>query len=141
MKRTTQYSPLKTIPLLLVALLFFTALPGHTALAQTESGKVYKEVDEMPTPPEGIDGWNNYLAKNMKYPKAARKSKVEGMVMVSFVVQQSGEISNVEIVRGIGKGCDEEVVRLVKESPKWKPGKKDGNIVKTQMMLPVNFKL
>jgi len=54
---------------------------------------------------------------------------------------KNGEISNVEILRGIGKGCDEEVMRLVKESPSWIPGEKDGQIVKTRMRLPVRFKL
>ncbi|MEB2785899.1 energy transducer TonB [Algoriphagus persicinus] len=139
--KLSAHFPHKAAPLLVIVLLFFSALPNQEAFAQTESEKVHREVDEMPTPPDGIDGWNNYLTKNMKYPKAAREANVEGMVMVSFIVQETGEISNVEIIRGIGKGCDEEVMRLVKESPKWKPGKKDGEIVKTQMTLPVNFKL
>jgi len=77
----------------------------------------------------------------MKYPKDARKSGVEGRVVASFVVLESGEISNVEIIRGIDKGCDEEVLRLVKDAPNWTPGKIDGKAVKTQMMLPVNFAL
>ncbi|MEB2777190.1 energy transducer TonB [Algoriphagus sp. D3-2-R+10] len=141
MKLSAHNLPLKATLLLVVALFFFATLPNQEAFAQTESEKVHKEVDEMPTPPNGINGWNSYLAKNMKYPKAAREANVEGKVVVAFVVQETGEISNVEIIRGIGKGCDEEVMRLVKESPKWKPGKKDGEIVKTQMMLPVNFKL
>ena len=141
MKLTIQNSPIKAASLLLMAMFLVFILPEQSAFAQTESEKVYKEVDEMPSPSGGIDGWNDYLAKNMTYPKAARKANVEGMVMVSFVVQETGDVSAVEIVRGIGGGCDEEVLRLVKESPKWNPGKKDGKIVKTQMMLPVNFKL
>ncbi len=131
----------KTVPIALIALFFFAALPNQTTFAQTAKDSVYMEVDEMPIPPGGMDGWNNYMANNLKYPEAAREAKVEGTVAVTFVVLKNGEISNVEILRGIGKGCDEEVIRLVKESAKWTPGKKDGEVVKTRMRLPVNFKL
>ncbi|MDR7129660.1 protein TonB [Algoriphagus sp. 4150] len=141
MKLTIQNPPIKAASLILMAMLLVFALPNQSSFAQTESGEIHQEVDEMPMPSDGIDGWNDYLAKNMKYPKAARKANVEGRVLISFVVQTTGEISNAEIVSGIGGGCDEEVLRLVKESPKWKPGKKDGQVVNTQMMLPVNFRL
>lgn len=125
----------------LIALLFFAGLPSQTAFAQTETDSVYMEVDEMPIPKGGMEGWNSYLAKNMTYPKSAREAKVEGTVVATFVVLKNGDVDNIEILRGIGKGCDEEVLRLVKESPKWTPGKKDGEIVKTRMRLPVRFKL
>lgn len=131
----------KIASIVVVALLFFAALTSQETFAQTATDSVYMEVDEMPIPPGGTDGWNAYLGKNMNYPIAARDAKVEGMVVVTFVVLKDGEVSNVEILRGIGKGCDEEVMRLVKESPNWTPGKKDGEIVITRMRLPVNFKL
>ncbi len=131
----------KAAPITLIALLFFAVLPSQPAFAQTETDSVYMEVDEMPLPKGGMDGWNSYLGKNMKYPTAAREAKVEGTVVVTFVVLENGEVSTVEILRGIGKGCDEEVLRLVEESPKWTPGKKDGEVVKTRMRLPVRFKL
>ncbi|PZX50626.1 protein TonB [Algoriphagus ratkowskyi] len=141
MKLSQHIFSLKTTRLALIALLFFAALPSQETFAQTAKDSVYMTVDEMPIPPGGTDGWNAYLGKNMNYPIAARDAKVEGMVVVTFVVLKNGEISNVEILRGIGKGCDEEVMRLVKESPNWTPGKKDGEIVITRMRLPVNFKL
>ncbi len=131
----------KAVALFVIALLFFAALPIQTAFAQIESDTVYMEVDEMPKPKGGMNGWNEYLAKNMRYPKAAREAKVEGTVIVAFIVLENGEVSTLEILRGIGGGCDEEVMRLVKESPKWTPGKKYGEIVKTRMRLPVRFKL
>tara|TARA_R110002020_G_scaffold189454_3_gene388633 strand:- start:338 stop:763 length:426 start_codon:yes stop_codon:yes gene_type:complete len=127
--------------LFVIALLYFAALPNQSVYAQTEPDNVFEKVDEMPSPEGGIEGWNNYLATNMKYPKEAKKAGVEGRVVASFVVLETGEISNVEIIRGIGKGCDEEVLRMIKESPKWTPGKKDGKVVKTKMSLPVNFAL
>jgi len=132
---------LKTLPVFLIAFLFFAALPILSAQGQTEGEDVLMEVDEMPKPKGGMEGWNTYLAKNLTYPKAAREAKVEGTVIATFVVDEKGEVSNVEILRGIGGGCDEEVMRLVKESPKWTPGKKDGEIVKVRMRLPIRFKL
>jgi protein TonB len=141
MKLTQFIFSQKTAPIALIAILFFAALPNQTAFAQTAKDSVYMEVDEMPIPPGGMDGWNSYLGKNMRYPTAAREAKVQGQVIITFVVLENGETSNIDILRGIGGGCDEEVMRLVKESPKWTPGKKDGEKVKTRMTLPVNFKL
>lgn len=141
MKSSIINYPLKVAQVIVYVVLFFGAVSHQTAFAQTEVDSVYLEVDEIPLPPGGIEGWNAYLGKNMNYPKAAMDAKVEGTVIATFVVLENGEIGNVELLRGIGKGCDEEVLRLVKNSPKWTPGKKDGKIVKTQMRLPVNFKL
>lgn len=141
MKLAQNIFSLKRTRLALIALVFFAALPSQSVFAQTAADSVYMEVDQMPIPPGGMDGWNSYLGKNMRYPTAAREAKVEGKVIITFVVLENGEISNIDIIRGIGKGCDEEVMRLVKESPKWTPGKKDGEKVKTRMTLPVNFKL
>ncbi len=141
MKLSTQYTTWRAAPFLLLALLFNTCFFSLEAAAQTEADSVLMEVDEMPKPKGGMDGWNSYLAQNLKYPKAAREAKVEGTVVIAFVVLENGEISTPEILRGIGKGCDEEVLRLVKESPKWTPGIKDGKVVKTRMRLPVRFKL
>ncbi|MEP0713098.1 energy transducer TonB [Algoriphagus sp.] len=140
MKLAQHIFSLKIASVVLIAL-FFLALPSQETFAQTAKDGVYLEVDEMPIPPGGIEGWNSYLGKNMTYPIAAREAKVEGKVIITFVVLENGETSNIEILKGIGKGCDEEVMRLVKESPKWTPGKKDGEKVKTRMTLPVNFKL
>ncbi|SFT44691.1 TonB family C-terminal domain-containing protein [Algoriphagus locisalis] len=129
----------KATSLVLAALFFFAFLPNQTAQAQTE--EVLTEVDVMPQPTGGLAGWNTYLAENLKYPEAAQEKKIEGTVIVKFVVLDSGELDQVEILRGIGGGCDEEVLRLVKEAPKWTPGKKDGEVVNVQMRLPVRFKL
>ncbi|SFB37170.1 energy transducer TonB [Algoriphagus aquimarinus] len=131
----------KVIPVFLITFLFFAVLPNLSVQAQTEGEDVLMEVDEMPKPKGGYEGWNAYLSQNLKYPEAARERKIEGTVIAIFVVDEKGEVSNVEILRGIGGGCDEEVMRLVKESPKWTPGKKDGEIVKVKMRLPVRFKL
>jgi protein TonB len=66
---------------------------------------------------------------------------IEGIVVVGFVVDTDGSISNIEILRGIGGGCDEEVIRIVKGAPRWTPGLQNGKAVRTFMRLPLSFKL
>jgi protein TonB len=85
--------------------------------------------------------WQAYLGRNLRYPEAAREINIEGKVMVRFVVNEDGSISDVEVLRGIGGGCDEEAKRVVAGMPKWKPGKQEGKAVKVYFMLPISFKL
>jgi len=127
--------------------LLFTLLllSGFTdAMGQTlENLKptAFDKVDEMPVPPGGMDGWIKHMTENLKYPQAARDKKIEGMVVLTFIVKEDGSVSDVEILRGIGAGCDEEGRRVVEISPKWTPGKIAGKAVNTRMTLPINFKL
>lgn len=109
--------------------------------SEVKAQEVHEKVDEMPIPPGGMDGWIKHLTQNLKYPEAARKAKTEGMVVLTFVVKEDGSVSEVEILRGIGTGCDEEGKRVVEISPKWTPGKIAGKAVNTRMTLPINFKL
>jgi len=78
---------------------------------------------------------------NIKYPEVARTSGITGTVYVQFVVEKDGSISDVKVVRGIGGGCDEEAVRVVKSMPRWKPGKQRGQPVRVYFTLPIEFKL
>lgn len=111
----------------------------------TKSGKeisgVFDKVEVMPRPKEGDDGWNIFMAKNAKYPANDRASDIEGTVIVGFEVHEDGSLHNIEILRGIGGECDQEVARLVAEGPKWHPGMIRDNPVKTRMSLPVRFVL
>lgn len=102
---------------------------------------VEKQVDEMAVPPGGMEGFTKYMIENLKYPASAKEAKIQGMVMVTFVVKADGSVNSIEVLRGIGGGCDEEAVRVVAESGIWTPGKKEGKAVSTQMTLPVQFKL
>lgn len=119
---------------------FSSSFGSSDALAQTQE-EVFENVDEMPVPPGGMEGFTKYLIENLKYPKAAKENNVEGMVMVTFVVKSDGSVSTPEILRGIGEGCDEEALRVVANSGIWIPGKKDGKIVATRMILPIQFKM
>ena len=72
--------------------------------------------------PGGIDAFKEYVSKNMKYPEEAKKNNISGIVRVAFAVNKDGTINNITVPEGIGYGCDEEAVRLIKHSPKWNPG-------------------
>ena len=95
-------------------------------------------VDQMP---EYAGNLNAYLASNIQYPEAARNAGIEGRVGVQFVVNEDGSISNVKVMRGIGAGCDEEAMRVLRSMPKWKPGKNNGVAVKVLFNQPITFKL
>ena len=103
--------------------------------------EIFKIVEEMPAFPGGEAKLMEYVAKNVKYPQIARETGIQGRVFVNFVVEPDGSVSNVTVLRGIGGGCDEEAMRVVKNMPKWKPGKQRGKAVRVSYMLPVNFKL
>ncbi len=82
-----------------------------------------------------------YINKHLRYPDAARSAGIEGQVMIEFVVNEDGSVSNARVVRGIGGGCDEEALRMVNSMPKWKPGKQNGVAVKVIFALPIKFVL
>ena len=88
--------------------------------------EIFKIVEEMPSFPGGEAKLMEYVAKNVKYPQIARETGIQGRVFVNFVVEPDGSVSNVTVLRGIGGGCDEEAMRVVKNMPKWKPGKQRG---------------
>jgi TonB family protein len=89
----------------------------------------------------GMDGFYGFLAHNLRYPAPAKDFNVEGVVFVSFIVDETGKLSDFKIVRGIGSGCDEEVIRVMKLSPPWIPGAELGMPVKTLFIVPIRFSL
>ena len=103
--------------------------------------EVYDMVETLPIPAGGMAGWSSYLSANLGYPTTARRKGIEGTVIVAFIVNTDGTVSDFELLRGIGGGCDEEAIRIVKNSPKWTPGMQDGQAVRTRMRLPINFTL
>ena len=98
-------------------------------------------VDEMPEFPGGPEALYPYIGKNLRYPEQAVEEGIEGVVFLSFVVETDGRISNVNVLRGIGGGCSEEALRVVKGMPNWKPGKQRGKEVRVKYNLPIRFKL
>ncbi len=106
-----------------------------------DGNEIFDVTEVQPKPPGGMDGWNSYLASNLSYPAQARRMGVEGTVIVVFVVNTDGSISDVDILRGIGGGADEEAMRVVKESPNWAPAEQRGKLVNSRLRLPIRFKL
>ncbi len=82
-----------------------------------------------------------YLGHNLKYPHAAVQNGISGKVYIKFIVDENGNLISPEIVRGLGYGCEEEVLRILASMPKWNPGKVNGQAVKVRMTLPVSFQL
>ena len=103
--------------------------------------EIFTIVEEMPTFPGGDQALLEYMAKNTKYPPLARENGLQGIVVVTFVVDENGKINNVQVLRGIGGGCDEEAIRVVQSMPAWKPGKQRGMPVRVQYNLPFRFTL
>jgi len=87
----------------------------------------------------GQKGWASYLQKNLRYPSAAQEINLQGKVFISFVVEKDGSVSNVQIERGIHKSLDEEAMRVILRSPKWKPGMQNGRSVRVRFHMPISF--
>ncbi|MCF6171582.1 MAG: energy transducer TonB [Bacteroidales bacterium] len=102
---------------------------------------IFQVVENQPEFPGGMSELYVFLQKNVKYPPIAKESGIQGRVFVNFVVEKDGSISNVKVLRGIGGGCDEEAIRVVKSMPKWKPGKQRGKPVRVSFNLPIKFTL
>ena len=105
------------------------------------NGEVYQIVEQMPEFPSGNQKLMEYISNNIRYPQVAREKGIQGQVFVGFIVEPDGSISNVKVLRGIGSGCNEEAVRVVKSMPKWEPGKQKGQAVRVSYQIPVNFRL
>ena len=132
----------RLVATLSVLTILFTV--NTTAVAQNKKAandKVYEKAEVMPEFPGGEQAMMDFVANNVKYPKEAMEKEISGRVLVSFVVEKDGSINETEVVKGIGGGCDEEAVRVVKAMPKWKPGKEKGKAVRVSFMLPIVFKL
>jgi TonB family protein len=102
---------------------------------------VYSVVEQMPEFPGGDKGFHQFIADNVKYPAEAKEKGIRGIVYVNFIVEPDGSVSDIKVLRGIGGGCDEEAVRVVKSMPKFKPGIQNGEAVRVSYTVPVIFRL
>jgi protein TonB len=91
--------------------------------------------------PGGLQQLYVYLAKTVKYPPVAREKNVQGKVLLSFVVEDDGTLTDIQVTHGIGSGCDEEALKAMQNSPKWIPAKVGGEYVKQELTIPINFSL
>jgi len=110
-------------------------------IQQEAPKEIFTVVEEQPGYPGGDEARIKYLQENIKYPEEAKELGVQGKVFVTFVVEVDGSITDVRVLRGIGAGCDEEAIRVVKSMPRWVPGKQRGQPVRVQFNLPIKFTL
>ena len=101
----------------------------------------FKIVEEEAEFPGGYGKLIEYLAKSIQYPQQALETGTKGGVMLTFVVEKDGSITDIKVIRDIGSGCGQEAIRVVKEMPKWQPAKQRGKAVRQQFVLPVTFNL
>jgi len=107
----------------------------------TTPQKIDYAVEQEPGFPGGLDMFSLYLQRNLKYPRSAVKKKLEGKVFVSFVIERSGSVTEVKVVRGVSPDIDAEAVRVVSHSPIWKPGIQNGRPVRVHYNVAMNFSL
>lgn len=120
----------------------FEVVEEKTQVIEQEAPKeIFTVVEEQPSYPGGDEARMKFLIDNIKYPEEAKELGVQGKVFVTFVVEVDGSITDVRVLRGIGAGCDEEAIRVVKSMPKWVPGKQRGVPVRVQFNLPIKFTL
>ena len=131
----------KLILLLLMAgCCLMTANAQKTVVSQTDQ-KVFDTVEQIPEYPGGMQAMIEFLQTNMKYPEDAAKQKVEGRVMVQFIVETDGSISDVHVAKQVFPSLDAEAIRVVQAMPKWTPGKEKGNVVRVKYNLPIVFRM
>ena len=135
---------IKGLVLILASILCF--VPAHAKQAVVfdtpdNDTSIYYIVEDMPQFPGGDAALTAYISHNVHYPKAEKEQGIQGKVFVGFVVEKDGSITNIEIIRGFGKECDAEAIRVVKNMPKWKPGKQRGKFVRVRYMIPINFNI
>lgn len=106
-----------------------------------DMSEIYEAVEQQAQFPGGQDALIKWLCYNLSYPKASAEKGVQGRVIVQFIVEKDGSISNPTVLRGVDEDLDKEALRIVKRMPKWQPGKKNGVAVRSKYTMPVTFKL
>ena len=124
---------------MMAILCLMTANAQKTVVSQSKQN-VYDTVEQMPEFPGGMPAMIEFLQTNLKYPSDAKKQNVGGRVLVMFVVETDGSISNVRLAKKVFPSLDAEAVRVVKAMPKWNPGKEKGKPVRVNFSLPIVFK-
>ena len=103
--------------------------------------KVDDKVEQMPSFPGGMKAMMDYLARNIRYPANAKNDLIQGRVILQFIVDKKGRLSDVKVARSVEPSLDAEAVRVVKSMPRWNPGMQNGKAVKVRYTLPVTFRL
>lgn len=127
-----------------ITLLFILTLTYSSAQKMDSVNSQYPDaytlVDQSASFPGGLDAFYKFLISELNYPDSALTAGVEGRVFVQLIVEENGELTNLQVVKGIGGGCDEEAVRALAESSPWNPGQIDGKPVRQILIQNILFK-
>jgi TonB family protein len=115
--------------------------PSATDPAVEKNSPVFTSVELVPQFPGGINSFISYLAKNIRYPANARENGIQGRVIISFVVERDGTLSDAHVTRGVADDIDKEALRVIQASPKWEPGVQNGRLVRVAYSVPISFAL
>ncbi|GAC1313211.1 MAG: M56 family metallopeptidase [Mucilaginibacter sp.] len=113
----------------------------HADTTPKKDDKIFSAVERVPEFPGGFNAFGDFLAANIKYPEHARLNRVQGRVIISFVVEKDGSLTDIRIARGVEDDIDQEAIRVIKLSPIWKPGVQQGKPVRVAFALPIAFSL
>ena len=144
------WKALAALPVVAVLLMVGCKPAGEKNVEQEDTAIVYSDVNTEevvsavevdPEFPGGIEALYKYMADNVKYPEKAKADGTEGRVIVTFVIEKDGSVTNAKVLRGVSEEIDAEALRVVSAMPKWKPGTQLGTPVRVQYNLPIYFKL
>lgn len=124
----------------LMAVFCLSTVSAQKTVVSKKNQKVFDVVEQMPEFPGGMEALFKYMAENMKYPEDAKKQQVEGRVLVQFIVETDGSVSNTEVLMHVFPSLDAEAVRVISGMPKWIPGKQNGKVVRVKYTIPVSFR-
>ena len=108
---------------------------------QSDTVNVYDVVEQMPQFPGGFQKMHEFIKENMQYPKELEETCVQGRVIVAFVVERNGKLSNIKVVKSLDPALDKEALRIVNLMPRWIPGRQNGIIVRVKYIIPITFRL
>jgi len=116
---------------------------GNTLYAQSgaDTSKIFEIVEVLPEYPGGQDSMMKFISSNVQYPEEALNAEIQGTVVIQFIIEKDGSISNIKVVRDVGGGLGEEAARVVGMMPAWKPGMQLGEPVRVKIAAPVRFRL
>lgn len=131
----------KFLIMALMALFGLATVSAQKTVVAQKNQQVFDVVEKMPEYPGGQAALFEYLSTNIKYPADAEKQKIEGRVLVTFVVNTDGSITDIEVVKKAFPSLDAEAVRVISGMPKWTPGEQKGQKVRVKYTVPLNFRL
>jgi protein TonB len=124
----------------LLACLLSFAVPSFSQEADKGvQRQVFTTVEQMPSFPGGKNALNKYIKKNLRYPAKSMKHATEGKIVVRFIVEPDGSLTNIEIIRSMNPECDKAALKAVEKMPKWDPGMEKGVFVASYYTLPITF--